>query len=82
MVGLDLSLLHDAPEKFQWDGGPKAEDGVQQRLGGPKTKMGFIISTRKKIPETCTHLKFNIAPENWWLEYYFPIRKVTFQGLC
>ena len=26
--------------------------------------------------------KFNIAPEKWWLEYYFPIGKVTFQGLC
>ncbi len=34
----------------------------------------------------CTHLgtppKFNIAPEKWWLEDYFPIGKVTFQGLC
>ena len=27
-------------------------------------------------------LKFNIAPEKWWLEDYFPIGKVTFQGLC
>ncbi len=25
--------------------------------------------------------KFNIAPEKWWLEDYFPIGKVTFQGL-
>ena len=24
--------------------------------------------------------KFNIAPEKWWLEDYFPIGKVTFQG--
>ena len=24
--------------------------------------------------------KFNIAPKNGWLEYYFPIGKVTFQG--
>ena len=23
--------------------------------------------------------KFNIAPEKWWLEDYFPIGKVTFQ---
>ena len=29
-----------------------------------------------------TPLKFNIAPEKWWLDYYFPIGKVTFQGLC
>ena len=26
--------------------------------------------------------KFDIAPEKWWLEDYFPIGKVTFQGLC
>ena len=26
--------------------------------------------------------KFNIDPEKWWLEDYFPIGKVTFQGLC
>ena len=26
--------------------------------------------------------KFNLAPEKWWLEDYFPIGKVTFQGLC
>ena len=24
--------------------------------------------------------KFNIALEKWWLEDYFPIGKVTFQG--
>ena len=26
--------------------------------------------------------KFNIDPEKWWLEDYFPIGKVTFQGVC
>ena len=34
------------------------------------------------IPQPSTPLKFNIAPEKWWLEDCFPIRKVTFQGLC
>ena len=29
-----------------------------------------------------TPWKFNIAPEKWWLEDYFPIGKATFQGLC
>ena len=24
--------------------------------------------------------KFNIAPEKWWLEDYFPIGKVSFRG--
>ena len=33
-------------------------------------EMGYTLS------------KFNIAPEKWWLEDYFPIGKVTFQGLC
>ena len=28
-----------------------------------------------------TPWKFNLAPEKWWLEDYFPIGKVTFQGL-
>ena len=26
--------------------------------------------------------KFNVAPEKWSLEDYFPIGKVTFEGLC
>ena len=25
--------------------------------------------------------KFNIAPEKWWLENYFPIEEGTVQGL-
>ena len=29
-----------------------------------------------------TPQKFNVAPEKWWLEDYFPIGKVPFQGLC
>ncbi len=29
-----------------------------------------------------TPWKFNIAPEKWWLEYYFPIGKVALQSLC
>ena len=27
-----------------------------------------------------THPKFNIAPEKWWLEDYFPIGKVNYSG--
>ena len=34
------------------------------------------------IDDYFTPSKFNIAPEKWWLEDYFPIGKVTFQGLC
>ena len=39
----------------------------------PKKKRGD--KERKFTP-----WKFNIAPEKWWLEDYFPIGKVTFQG--
>ena len=35
----------------------------------------FIISVSLTLPET------NIAPENGWLEYYFPIGEAYFQGL-
>ena len=37
----------------------------------------FMGNYRKTTPP-----KFNIAPEKWWVEDYFPIGKVTFQGLC
>ena len=30
----------------------------------------------------CTLPETNIAPENGWLEYYFPIGDAYFQGLC
>ena len=33
------------------------------------------FNSRSTLPET------NIAPENGWLEYYFPIGEVYFQGL-
>ena len=29
----------------------------------------------------CTFPQTNIAPENGWLEYYFPIGEAYFQGL-
>ena len=35
----------------------------------------------KIIVNRVTPPKFNIGPEKWWLEDYFPIGKVTFQGL-
>ena len=31
-------------------------------------------------PKRDTYLKFSISPEKRWLEDYFPIGKVTFQG--
>ena len=40
---------------------------------------GFFIAT---VIENISNTpwKFNKAPEKWWLEDYFPIGKVTFQG--
>ena len=41
--------------------------------------MAAFVLAKFKID---TPPKFNIAPEKLWLEDYFPIGKVTFQGLC
>ena len=51
------------------------------------TKKIFDLESLQKIyPQTkkkhITLAKFNIAPAKWWLEDYFPLGKVTFQGLC
>ena len=35
-----------------------------------------VFYTGFTLPET------NIAPENWWLEDYFPFGKANFQGQC
>ena len=48
-------------------------------LGGEPKVYDFIGASDHLM---VTPPKFNIAPENGWLEYYFPIGKVTFQGLC
>ena len=45
---------------------------------GPK----FLNLHSKSILKQYTPPTFNIAPEKWWLEDYFPVRKTTFQGLC
>ena len=45
-------------------------------------KVGSCWLQNSDIDWDVAPLKFNIAPEKWWLEDYFPIGKVTFQGLC
>ena len=47
-----------------------------------KTALLYQKSTSRFPGCWVTPPKFNIAPENWWLEDYSPIAKVTFQGLC
>ena len=39
------------------------------------------VQNMLKEHEAATLPKFNIAPENGWLEYYFPIGEAYFQGL-
>ena len=45
-------------------------------FGFSTSNFTFFFSKNTTLP------KFNIAPEKSWLEDYFPIRKVAFQGLC
>ena len=40
----------------------------------------FIVAIESQ--GTSAPPKFNIDPEKWWLEDYFPFEQVTFQGLC
>ena len=40
-------------------------------------EKGFILNLGIFTPP-----KFNIAPEKWWLEDYFPFGMAYFQGLC
>ena len=47
---------------------------------GELSYRGWTMMTMGSIKGTPA--KFNIAPEKWWLEDYFPIGKVTFPGLC
>ena len=54
--------------------------GVENSTFPYLTKNLWILMAYGIIFDTLP--KFNIAPEKWWLEYYFPIGKVTFQGLC
>ena len=42
----------------------------------PKNAWKVLDSNYSTLPET------NIAPENWWLEDYFPFGKAFFQVLC
>ena len=44
--------------------------------------LGITNTKKKKNEKNVTTLpETNIAPENGWLEYYFPIGEAYFQGL-
>ena len=50
--------------------------------GGSQDLGVMVRCWEVKMARLDTPPKFNIAPEKWWLEDYFPIGKVTFQGPC
>ncbi len=53
--------------------------GFPRTLSDMKNNMLYASRTHRHwftLPET------NIAPENGWLEYYFPIGEAYFQELC
>ena len=52
---------------------------IRRICKGTSKRKGCTIHLKIKI---CTNPKFNIAPERWWLEDYFPFGMVSFQGLC
>ena len=72
----------------------KKQQITQQKIG---EKMGSTCHKQTKTvpqPHECenclpffdlrrsTPPKFNIDPEKWWLEDYFPFGKVYFRELC
>jgi len=61
-------LLRTDNDQFQEDGGGR----VQRQAEG----SGCKSLKRYTLPET------NMAPENGWLEYWFPLGKPYFQVLC
>ena len=63
----DAPRTGEAPQQAK-----NIDDGVDVPKNNEKPAWIFLTT----LPET------NIAPENGWLEYYFPIGKAYFQGLC
>ena len=54
----------------------------EHRWNSTRSPVGHFLQKFIQFLLTYTPPKFDIAPEKWWLEDYFPIGKVTFQGLC
>ena len=55
-----------------------SREGPLSPLGGRVWVAWWVKATLPKF----TPWKFNIAPENGWLEDEFPFGKAYFQGLC
>ena len=56
----------------------KADYPLAKASGCPEARSGG----GNEHPTASTLPESNIAPENGWLEYYFPFGMAYFQGLC
>ena len=77
--GHPTTVIHMSPQ-------PYTRLGFEYSVGSNLLKTAQVHSVFGKnnsyVETTVTHRKFNIAPENGWLEDYSPFGRVTFQGLC
>ena len=69
---------------FFFETSTKTEKPLGSKVAWPTNiPTDGTVEKKKKPSAGYTPRKFDIAPEKWWLEDYFPIiGKVTFQGLC
>ena len=62
--------------------------GWARRPGSVQAEVSFLrlvfpfLQWTRSITYYVTLPETDIAPENWWLEDYFPFGKAYFQGLC
>ena len=52
------------------------------KMGTPFWQFWYVSDKVAKKKHQLPPAKFDIAPEKWWLEDYFPFGMVYFQGLC
>ena len=75
-------LLWKNLQHLRWNQQENKEDQVFSNSAGPQKGKDPFPSTMFQDKLVVTPPKFNIAPEKRGLADYFPIAKVTFQGLC
>ena len=71
LLSLCTQFIHSRSGKMHRNPGKRMNDSI--RIVG-------ILGCQKKLVVTLPET--NIAPENGWLEYWFPFGIAYFQGLC